>query len=515
MKLFHQPNSFWLFLLLVGLPAVSWAIPDFCGNKHKNLILLKEIIKDIPHTAVPDFIGIPSTRIEAFLRQHVPEIFIAYSHLLTALPSILSGDAAQGERMVYEIQEKIKAAFINFDFIFTPREQALFGSIAAQGQFFMVRSTGMEDGAIANAGAHASIAYVAPRIPAIKQAIGEVIASYFNISSLKNRLSSGENLLSGNLCLPVLIQVLIGEPFDGAGDVRSIPISGVAYTTNQSLSSSSLAITEINAAYGHGEGVVANRVTADRYYITPSRSPADVSIYPMLYYKQERLVPHYDAQLKINTLVTHNNTPDLASSSALSLDQVKQLYTVLKKIEQAYAQPMDVEFVVLDATLYIVQARPAMHVAMHPSYITFDQLAPEDITQIISGDIIVPGKAETLIITDPRDVIIAKTLDEADQMSNSTQCAVVMANTWASSLSHAAVNFKTYGTPCMVIYNMGLAKQLIAQISPTTPLIIDVQQRCIALWKSTSKKPQDYIQYGWLVPVLFNFEGLRVPTAFV
>lgn len=520
MKALHRAALIFATFITIGSSFTVLAVErqniDFCGNKHKNLVRLTKIINGLSNVVVPEFKGIPSKRIESFLRKHTPDIFTDYANAIELMQptwryflwNILTPNKkfttkkqareTQALELLTGIQDKIKSCFKSFSFEFTPEELQLFNSVALQEQFFMVRSTGVEDGAIANAGGNASIAYVMPNELAVKQAIGEVIASYFGPHSLKNRIGSGEKLSASDLCLPVLIQVLIGEAIDGDNDEHSIPVSGVAYSTNQSLSSSSFQVTEIDAAYGHGEGVVANRVMADRYFVTPSRAESGVTIYPMLYEKNDRLVPHYEEISRSHTLVSCKNNTLLSHKSALSTDQVKQLYTVLKKIEADYGQPMDVEFVVLDKIIYIVQARPAMHVTMNPSYISFNKIDDTDISKPIYGDIIVPGKAEVLIITNPADIIITNTLDEADQMPNSTKCKAVIVSTWASSLSHPAVNFKTYGTPCIMVQSLVEIQNIVAQISPQNPLVFDVQQRCIVLWKNTHKAIQSCVLSGWL-----------------
>ncbi len=492
--------------------------PDFCGNKHKNLVLLKDIVQGTPRVVIPEFMGISSRRVEDFLKQHkkyqVIDILDEYERaikLLQPTSSLLpmpiiraarflhfmSPDSSErAEAILKQIQKDIKYCFAHNPFPFTKDERELFNRIAQQNQFFMVRSTGVEDGAIANAGGNASIAYVNPTEKDIQCAMGEVIASYFGMQSLKNRSAGGENLTC-ELCLPVLIQVLIGEAFDGAGNQQDIPVSGVAYTTNQSLSSQNFTVTEINAAYGHGEGVVANRVTADRYFVTQSRTQNANNIYPMLYHKSERLVPHKDVSGN-HTLITHTNDETLATKSALSQEQINNLCTILKKIEESYGKPMDVEFVVVDSTIYIVQARPAMYTPAQPSYLDLNTINPDDISQPLVGNCIVPGKANVLTITNPNDVIICKALDDADQNPQSTKCKAVIVDTWASSLSHAAVNFKTYGTPCIVVQDLSEAKKLINQISKEQPLLFDVQQQTIALWKNTQKDAESCIVNGWL-----------------
>ena len=517
----HRQSLFSVFtaMLLFAatfLPAANGEVndPQWCGNKHKNLVRLQAIVGGTPGVEVPEFIGIPTGRIEQFLQQHSPEIFRDYRYIVSQLnqkskplPIRLMGAAFTRfmggrnrplDKALATIQEKIKACFSSYLFNFTPQEQQLFARIQAQGRFFMVRSTGVEDSqTVANAGGNVSVAYVEPDRVELQKAMGEVIASYFGMQSLKNRIAGGETLSATDLCLPVLIQVLIGETLEGAQEIAEIPVSGVAFTTNQGLSAPNFSVTEINAAYGHGEGVVANRVTADRYCVTNSRALADVSIYPMLSQKSDRLVPHFDAQKKQHTLIECKNSDDLAHRSALSQSQVKQLYTVLKKIESDYGQPMDVEFVVLGTTIYVVQARPAMRHTSNPSYCALENIAEGDRSEFIQGITLVTGSAQVITITNPSDIIIAKTLDEADQHLNSGSCKAVIVGQWASSLSHAAVNFISHGTPCIYVQDINAVKKLLQNSSSQQPLVIDPQRRLLFLWKNINKNISTIIQKGW------------------
>ncbi|HVX00267.1 MAG TPA: PEP/pyruvate-binding domain-containing protein, partial [Candidatus Babeliaceae bacterium] len=382
-------------------------------------------------------------------------------------------------------------------------EKEFFDRLYSNCQFVMVRSTGIEDSqTVANAGGNVSCSYVKPELGKIQHAMADVVASYFSMQSLKNCLASGEQL-SSELCIPVLIQELVGEVPNGViDDAQVIPISGVAFTTNQTLSSDSMKITEINASYGHGEGIVANKVQTDKYYMLPSRASQDIAIYPLLTYKPERLIPrsfdpYYSASYSVR-LDRTNNSEKLAYKSSLSQEQLKKLYQVLQRIELAYRQPMDVEFVIRDSTIYIVQARPAMHVQVNPSFVSLEQLPKGNIMSSMETITIVPGKAQVLVLTNPNDIIISKTLDEADQMPNSTTAKVVLVGAWASSLSHAAVNFMSHGTPCLYVQNYNQIQSLQSQISKMQPLVIDVQQRRIFLWKNNNSHSIDqFITKGW------------------
>ncbi len=494
---------FMAFFLLAN--AFGHMDPNWCGNKHANLVKLQTIVQSTSDVEVPPFIGISTGRVEAFLRKHSPQIFKKYAFVVnrltgkkTSLSKIMNAmtglNNLSNEDILQQIQGEIRSCFYNHMFDFTDEESSTYAKWTAENQFCMVRSTGVEDSqTVANAGGNLSLAYVKPDYYFINNAMGEVIASYFGMQSLKNRIAGGEELSATDLCLPVLIQLLIGENIGGSSNPQEIPVSGVAFTTNQGLSAPNFSIAEINASYGHGEGIVANKVIADRYYVTTSKIDNSLSIYPMVYQKAFRLVP---GRYNDHGLISIKNPHALMNKSALSESQITSLYKALKTIENSYGQPMDVEFVVVGPKIYIVQARPAMRHVATPSYLNFEKLSEQDISTPLQVMTLVPGNAQLQVITNPQDIIVANTLDDADQMPNNAKAKAVIVHAWASSLSHAAVNFISHGIPCLYAQNKTELSQLIAGISPQTPLIIDSQRRLITLWQGSKNIEQCTIS-GW------------------
>ena len=361
----------------------------------------------------------------------------------------------------------------------------------------MVRSSGIEDGQlVANAGGNASIAYVNPEQDTIQAAMAEVVASYFDIHSLRNCINGGEQISINTLCIPVLIQQLVGEALGGSQNDAHIPISGVAFTTNKSISDSQFSITEINAAYGHGEGIVANRVHTDRYYVVPSRiSEKGTELYFAIAAKEQRLVATYDQTNNKHSLTIMPNASTLRYKSALSEKQITQLYAVLKNIESVYGQPMDVEFVVMGDTIYIVQARPVISRELQPSY-TLPSLHAHA-TSIHQATMLVPAKGNCIVVTDPNDIIVTQTLDEADVKPNSRQAKAVIVGKWASPLSHAAVNFMGYGIPCFYVTDVQLFKKMVEKISPDKPLVIDTQKKTFLLLSQMPPSLSEHTAHGW------------------
>lgn len=476
-----------------------------CNNKYKNLVKLADILANDPFAKVPPFLSVSSERIEAFLSIAEPQFKTFYLHTLDQLNTEL-GRLVPNYTFWTKIGDRVKnlfsspmplhqlvlSLFTGNNFQFNTDEMTFFGDAQNKNIYLMVRSSGLEDSkTTANAGLYVSVPYVLPNPASVKDNMGKVVESYFNPQAIKNNLIAGLDLYTMPLCIPVLIQQLIGEPFGGTSDPAQIPISGVAFTTQSSLSSAQFKITEINASYGHGEGVVANKVSVDRYYVIESKTGNDLTIYPMISYKRQRLIP------TATGLQFLENPDALMTKPCIATEEIKKLYAVLKKIEAAYDQPMDVEFVIQNGTIYIVQARPAMRFEQKPSYIPDAALTEAQRTTVIPVNTLVAGSSQICIVTDSNKLIITNTLDDADADIRRSAAQAVLVGAWASPLSHAAVNFIGFGIPCFYLQDLNAVKNLLPSISATQPLIIDTQRQLIYLWTNTQKNISTAIVQGW------------------
>lgn len=484
-----------------------------CNNKYKNLAILDTVLKDDPYAKVPPFFSISSERIENFIKAKRSDFQQLYQNELIQLAKEINPSSENGWYNTLEAcVVKVKNLFYNHTplhqiifrlistsspFPFTPEEEVFLDDTQKNNIFLMVRSSGLEDSkTTANAGLYVSVPYVQPSTQDVQQGVAKVVESYFNPQAIKNNLIAGLDLYNMPLCIPVLVQQLIGEPRGGSLDSTAIPVSGVAFTTQSNLSSEHFKITEINASYGHGEGVVANRVSVDRYYVTekplnPNDLTAGITIYPMISYKRQRLIPTN------NGLQLLKNPDELINKPCLTTQDIEKLYAVLKKIEASYGQPMDVEFVIQKGTIYIVQARPAMRFEQKPSYIPDTALTETQLNSALQANTLVAGASQVCIISDPEKLLIKDTLDDADADERRTTAQAVFVGAWASSLSHAAVNFIGFGIPCFYVQDINTIKTLAASISAATPLVVDTQRQMIYLWTNNEKAVADAITAGW------------------
>lgn len=501
---FHM--FYFIALLLV------WCLPNYaadsaCNNKYKNLGQLQSILQGDPYAQVPPFLEIPSQRIENFLQSRRADFMQLYRNTLDKLRAEINplapaptpaanswwGSFVGLFAQPQSFDEMVYTLLANSPFQFTPGEIAFMQDTQQKNLFLMARSSGLEDSkTTANAGLYVSVPYVRPQPNIVLEASARVVKSYFNAQALKNNLIAGLDLYNMQLCIPVLIQQLIGEPFGGTTDETAIPISGVAFTTQSSLSAANFKVTEINASYGHGEGVVANRVAVDRYYVTESTINSNgIAVYPMIIYKRQRLI------LSSDGLQLIKNPDALISRPCLSTQMIERLYAVLKKIEIAYGQPMDVEFAVLRGMIYIVQARPAMKFEQKPSYIPDAALTESQMNSMIPVNTLVAGSSQVVVVTDPEKLLIKDTLDDADADGRRSSAQAVLVGAWASPLSHAAVNFIGFGIPCFYVQDLNSVKTLAASISPAQPLVIDTQRQLVYLWANSNRTITQAIIQGW------------------
>lgn len=138
----------------------------------------------------------------------------------------------QGEALLKEMRRKIENCFTGSNSYSSLLLQQWLQE--TDPQFVIVRSSGKEDSDVAaNAGGNKSIPFITPSKQGISDAVGEVIASYFSVKSITQRLQSGDqSVFTEKPFVPVLVQEMIAEPnFAGMGsDTLDIPRSGVLFT---------------------------------------------------------------------------------------------------------------------------------------------------------------------------------------------------------------------------------------------------------------------------------------------
>lgn len=133
----------------------------------------------------------------------------------------------------------------------------------------------------------------------------------------------------------------------------SMVVSGVLFSRDPECGEAMQGATVIQAAYGHGEGVVNSIVLFDSYY-SFINDDLSIDMYSVVRDKRERLSIGQVSK-KLEKI---RNEKEYARKNALLPRHVEILTHLGKYLERWYGYPLDIEFVVKQDTIYIVQARP-------------------------------------------------------------------------------------------------------------------------------------------------------------
>lgn len=442
------------------------------GTKAANLQRLAEIFKEDEEIVIPKFVAISHDIVFQFVQTNFPDFIQLWEEFKRHLSA--GKDLKSAEPILQKIQIGIKEAFSKS--VIFPSDDMIQPFVLLK-QKIMVRSTGKEDTLkVANPGGNESIANVAPARKEISVAMGAVVASYFSMKSLGQRLAAGDDIGQAPL-MPVLLQVMIGETRG------CIPVSGVMYTVEAGLQTEG--VVQISATYGHAEGVVTGSASSDLYYVQGD------FIHGILREKITRRVP-----VKNGALAAQVNPPQLRPVSCLTK---KQLYTLAKigiRLQQEYGFPLDIEWTYNPKTkkYYLVQARPIpMSPPVQRSYVK--PQAIKEIVDVHQITVIEPGGGKVRQLTDA-NVLACRTAQEAlDKYIDNPKAGIeaVLLASYTAPNSHQAGFFRERGIP--VIYLPGsLFNEVLAKLKRQT-VLVDTQEGFIATVPS-NKKAEELITLG-------------------
>jgi len=488
------------------------------GLKHANLVKQHHLVKSlgIEGVEVPLPDGIKSNAIISFLRDTRPAIFTAWNNLSQQFDNYerKGGTTAFLEipdvkKLLAEIDHEIKDAFMelnqkNSDLI-SPEMTAWMETVERDDNYLMVRSSGEEDQQnSANAGGNVSKAYVSPKQGNFLQAVGEVVRSYFSVSSLANRINAGLNPFKEKLNLAVTAQELIGEPLGGTSHADQIPISLVLFTCEPLyVGGESFRVMRLSASYGHGEAVVGNKgIACDTALILISETHPD-KLY-VLYDNQnkpERLAP---VESKDGIILEKLKNPnELRKRPVLTPELLARLYHWGIVGEKFFdGKPTDMEIVIKNNIIYPVQARSINRKPLLPTYLDLKKVKiflNSPIDAEIPAEILVPGNASVLNMTSAGQVLEAQTLEEAEGLFDIKKHQLVIVHHPEPANSHPVVNFSGLGIPCLVVTKENVTKDLLNQVSKEKALVVCMQTAMLYLWNNSSGNVESAITEGFAV----------------
>jgi ribosomal protein L22 len=500
------------------------------GYKTANLILLREDVciflnqqkKTIYTFAVPGFVAVSSNQVQDFLQKNGLNLVqrwqaIVQQHFPHQQASL--NQVFKNQKFPYGFLDDVKKLELDviqaFDTVIQQASDQtkideLFGLdeqnrqelqrvLQAQGKL-MVRSTGKEDTEeLANAGGNESVANVSPNPKDILNAIKRVVASYFGEKSLTQRLCAQDRSLVDAPFTPVLIQRMIGEI-----EEQELPRCGVMFTEepegalskkrirreDETLKTSG--ITLIQGAFGHNEGVVNSIVPVDTYYVDVANR-----IYPHIKEKRFRIAPVAEGKLG-----RKNNPPQRVNQPSLEPEAVKALKLLANKLEDFYQKPMDVEYVIMNGTIFIVQARPIVHDPNQetPSYLDLNHDLIKNSAKI-SGQTIGAGGGALRFIEYKQQIIIKKNIRDAlafyqSPETDRNKIRAIVVGEMAPATSHEATTFRSESKPVIACEkDFETLEQRIAQ--GNAQFIVDIQQQLI-VQLNEKNFDRSFIKEGWI-----------------
>lgn len=443
-----------------GAPAVASHQGSY-GNKYDNLRKLAECVKAhkgeeaFSNVIVPPPFGLSTEEVEGYLKSVQSDFFIHWEALKkrSQQPDYLA--TAEDEEIIQSIKEALLKAFTMEGP--KPWDQKIQSQLHPQ-TYYMVRSSGAEDGKTANAGGNLSLNYVLPE--GINEAMAKVIGSYFDVRSLRNQSEL-------HLHLSVAIQELIGEAMGGEANLSHIPISCVLFS-NEPLYTykDDFRIMRLSASFGHGEGVVGNQgVGTDTLLLLESRKhPGELYVLYDHQSKPQRLAPR-EGKL---TLV--DNPEELIEKKPIiDSAMAKQLFHIAKTVEKELPQEeaADFELVIKNGTIYLVQVRPINRdLTRVPSYVA----NPTSCQTIHLTQVLVPGHAQALTISSSDEILFADTLEAAQFHFKPEEHKCVVVRQEEPANSHPTIQFSERGVPCFY-HPEELQIDGAATISPQQALI--------------------------------------------
>lgn len=168
------------------------------------------------------------------------------------------------------------------------------------------------------------------QIEEVKTAITDCIKSAFSETALQYRKVH-------NISLDIKTAVIIQLQIDS-------DVSGIIFTTNPKYPQE----LAIHSVFGQGEGIVSGKLVPDEYYFYKHNA----KLYRKIIAEKEELVLLDNTGIQTQLLGT-----ELVNSETLSIEILKELYTISTAIEKNFAWPQDIEFAVSDTQVYILQSR--------------------------------------------------------------------------------------------------------------------------------------------------------------
>ena len=314
-----------MFSLKKQIWSAGDAVPRRCerrlGGKGMGLFRLSQLA-----LSVPRFHVVSTTCFDTTIGPHRKAID-------RLLAQIDTSDQGSIESVSNQIQDIVLSSRI-------PRRinrhlRAVLKTNYAEGTTFAVRSSAVGEDSQEHSFAGQMESYLHVEQGQVALAVVRVWASAFAPRALLYRAQRGLPL--NGISTAVVVQQMVASD-----------CSGVAFSRDPQSGAKTCVIT---AGYGLGEGVVQDQVEVDTYQVEWNNTiqSRDVAT------KTQRVVVDDKAGTRLEAV-----PGPLQSVSVLNDEQIRQVATVVQKLEQHLGQPQDLEWAYRDGQLYILQTRPVV-----------------------------------------------------------------------------------------------------------------------------------------------------------
>jgi len=240
----------------------------------------------------------------------------------------------------------------------------------------------------------------------------------------------------------VLIAVVIQKMVDSTK-------SGVAFSVDPSTEDTNTIVIE--AGWGLGEAVVSGSINPDYYAV----SKKDWELIDKKLMKKDFMIRRDPAGKNVKIMLEEPKK----SAQVLTDDEVIQLAKIIKKIEDHYNFPQDIEWAVEGQKLFIVQSRPITTLKKAEKEIAAIAPKPATVSEpilkglpashgLISGVVRMIMSPEELDKISVGEILVTKMTDP-DYVPAMRKAAAIVTDEGGMT-SHAAIVSREMGIPCIV-----------------------------------------------------------------
>jgi len=145
-------------------------------------------------------------------------------------------------------------------------------------------------------------------------------------------------------------------------EMISSEISGIGFSVNPMSQDFSKIVIE--ACFGLGEFIVSGRVNPDSYIINKETFDVEKQI------REQKIGSYFTGEIDFG--------PVYSKRQKLSDEKILEIANSIKRIENLYGLPVDIEFSVFQDRLYILQARPITSLDIQNNKLAYENLSDED-----------------------------------------------------------------------------------------------------------------------------------------